>query len=226
MQDDESGSILPIFAVVITVFFIVGAVAVDYARYVAASEKLLTATESASVSAAATAKKYVTLEIDPGSRRECCPTDDGCRPCCKKCKNKKIVTGREEDLLIKKGYLSYCCSCGCPSPKILNRWVEYENGGAEAKSVAKRFFNLNKPSEMPDAQITSIDVITNKADARYPSVVVNSKGSVKTMMMNALDSFFPNTNLDTIGADRCSQGDTFYLDKKGNWNRTPKEGCD
>lgn len=224
---EEKGSILPIFAVVITVFFIVGAVAIDYARYVAASEKLLTATESAAVSASLTAKRYVTLEIDPGSQRSCCPNaNGGCTPCCKRCKNKKIVTGREDELLDKKGYKRYCCSCGCSGYKILNRWVEYEENGSEAAAIAKKFFNLNKPSEMSDAQITSIEAINNKSDPRYPSVIVESKGSVKTLLINALDSFFPVTNLDTIEAKRCAQGDTFYLDLKGRWTRAPWEGCE
>lgn len=229
---EEKGSILPIFAVVITMLFLVGAFAIDYARYVVASEKLLTATESAATSASLTAKRYVRLEIDPGSRRDCCPDGEGgCNPCCKRCRDKIIVTGREDQLLDRNGYKSYCCSCGCPSPKILDRWVEYERGGSDAVAVAKMFFDINKPSEMTSeqggsSQVTSVEAINNKSDPRYPSVEVESKGSVKTLLMRLLDGFYPDTNFDSLEAERCAQSGTFYYNTRGEWIRAPREGCD
>ncbi|MCL6478851.1 MAG: hypothetical protein K6T65_10585, partial [Peptococcaceae bacterium] len=72
VHSDERGGILVMFAFVLVLVFFVAAVAVDYARYVAATEKLQTAVDSASLAAAKTAYRYVKLEIDRGQRYVSC----------------------------------------------------------------------------------------------------------------------------------------------------------
>lgn len=229
---DQQGSILPMFAVVVTVFFMVAAVAVDFARYVLVSEKLQTATDSAATAAAATAKRYVRLEIDPGRYRDCCPDGKGgCRSCCRDCGDSFEVEGREEDLIDKRGYRRYCCSCGCGSVKILDRWVKYERSGADAVAAAELFFNLNRPGEMDNSSggesyIGSVSVRGNQNDPLYPSVIVRTQGKIKTLMVNFWDKLYPSTDLSSLGAAKCSQGGTFYYDLDGKWHRAAKEGCD
>lgn len=229
---DEKGSVLPMFAVVLTVFFMVAAVAVDFARYVAAGEKLQTATDSAAIAAALTAKRYVRLEIDRGSYRDCCPTEDGkCRQCCRPCDETITVEGPEADLIDRRGYKRYCCSCRCGHIEILDRWVEYERNGADARLAAEMFFNLNKPKEMDESadgasDIRSVSVRGDRRDPLYPSVIVRSQGRVKTLIMNIMDKLYPGTDLSSLGASRCSQGGTFYYDIDGNWHRASMEGCD
>jgi len=227
----EKGSILPMFAVVVTVLIIIMAVAIDFSRYVLVSEKLKTASDSAAVAAAMSAKRYVLLEIDPGSKEVSCPEGvDG--PCCRRCGEKKIVSGREDDLIDRDGYKKYCCDCGCPKPKILERWVEYENNGSEARLMAETYFDLNRPKEMTGAEgeseISSIAVYNNPSSSLYPSVVVRTEGKFKTLMLNFLDKMYPGTNLSELNVSKCSQGGTYYYDVDGNWHRSARsaEGCE
>lgn len=64
----EQGSIMIMFAIVLTVVFMVAAVAVDYARYVLSAEKLQTAVDSAAVAAAKTAYRYVDVLVYYGDK--------------------------------------------------------------------------------------------------------------------------------------------------------------
>jgi len=232
IQSDQRGSILPMFAVVVAVIFMVAAVAVDFGRYVLATEKLQTAADSASTAAALTAKRYVLLEIDPGQSRGCC--DDGkggCRPCCKyDCGDPFTIEGPEEDLVGKRGYRRYCCSCHCRAT-ILDRWVEYEDHGAAAGAAAEAFFNLNKPREMDvaaggEAEIRSLNIRGKRGDPLYPSVIVTVQGRLKTRMMNFIDRLNPAANLSDLEATRCSQGGSFYYGLEGNLTRAAQEGCE
>ncbi len=229
---DRRGSILPMFAVTLTVFFMVAAVAVDFARYVAASEKLQIATDiSGTAASVGGAKRYVMLEIDPGSYSDICCGPDSCWVCCFDCGDPFIVVGREDDLLDRGGYRRYCCDCTCPNPRLLDRWVEYENGGAEAVAAAGTFFEINKPKEMTaaaggDSRIKSIDVRLDRGDPLYPSVIVRTEGRMKTLMMNFISKLYPGTDLSDLGASRCSQGGAFYYDLNGKWHRAAKEGCE
>ncbi|MFZ5632134.1 MAG: TadE/TadG family type IV pilus assembly protein [Bacillota bacterium] len=228
---DERGSILPLFAVVVTILVMVAAVAVDFARYAAASEKLQTAGDAAATAAAMSAKRYVRLEIDPGRYRDCCPKKDGgCRPCCRDCGDSFEVEGREDQLLEGKGYKKYCCSCGCGRVKILARWVKYEKNGSDAAAAAEMFFNLNKPGEMDesaggDSYISLVSIRGNPGDPLYPSVIVRTRGKVKTIMMDFMEKLYPGTDMSTLDASRCSQGGSFYYDLNGKWHRAAREGC-
>lgn len=230
---DQRGSILPMFAVAVTLMIVVAAIAVDFSRYVLASEKLQTAGDSAATAAAMTAKRYVTLEIDRGRRWSLCCSPLGCSPCCVGCDlepNPVIISGREDKLYEQGGYKAYCCDCGCPTPKILDRWVVYENNGAEALAAAKLFFDINKPKEMDtpaggDSYISSVRVTGERSDPLYPSVVVRTQGKLKTVMMNFLDKMYPGTDVSELGASRCSQGGSFYYDLNGKWHRASAEGC-
>lgn len=235
LLNDQRGSILPMFAVVLTVVFMVAAVAIDFGRYVVTSEKLKTAGEAAATASTYSAKRYVRIEIDPGQYRDCC--DDGkggCRPCCQDCGDPFEVVGREDDLIDKRGYRRYCCSCGCRGkPKILDRWVKYEDNGSDAAAAAEMFFNLNKPREMDpstggESHISSISVRGNRSDPLYPSVIVRTEGRIKTLMMDFMDKLYPGTDLSSLEATRCSQGGVFYYDLNGRWHRAAKslEGCD
>ncbi|MFZ5643878.1 MAG: TadE/TadG family type IV pilus assembly protein [Bacillota bacterium] len=225
----ERGSILPLVAVVITIFIMIMAIAVDFARYIMVSEKLQTATDSAAIAAAMSGKRYVMLEIDRGSEEVSCPPGvEG--PCCSSCPDEIIVSGREDDLIDNGGYRRYCCDCGCPNPQILQRWVEYENNGAEARSAAQVYFDLNKPKEMDssaggESYITSVNVYNNRSSRLYPSVVVQSHGKVKTLLMNFIDRMYPGTNASELESSRCAQGGTFYYDLDGKLHRAALEGC-
>ncbi|MCL6612762.1 MAG: hypothetical protein K6T66_14595 [Peptococcaceae bacterium] len=232
LHRDRRGSILPMFAVTLTVFFMAASVAVDYARYVVTAEKLQTATDMAATAAAsAGAKRYVRLLIDPGDYKDICCGPDDCHPCCKDCGDAFEVVGREDDLLDRNGYRRYCCSCGCGGMELLDRWVEYEHNGAEAITAAETFFDLNKPKEMDEgaggeSRIASISVRGNRGDPLYPSVIVRAEGRIKTLMMNFMDKLYPGTDLSSLGASRCSQGGSFYYDLNGKWHRAAREGCD
>ena len=232
LSNDQQGSILPLFGVVIVLVFMVAAVAVDFGRYVLASEKLQTATDSASSAAASTAKRYVKLEINRGKYRTTCPKPGGgSRPCCKSCNETITVEGREDKLLDRKGYKKYFCSCGGGKVKLLDRWVKYEGNGSDAIAAAKMFFNLNKPKEMTNGEggesaITSVKAINNKSDPRYPSVIVKTEASIKTIMMNFIDKMYPDTDLSNLGTTKCSQGGSYYYDLDGKWHRAAKDGCD
>lgn len=231
---DQRGSILPMFAVALTVFFMAAAVAVDYARYIVVAEKLQTAADMAATAAAsAGAKRYVKLLIDPGEYTDICCGDDGCWVCCRDCGESFEVVGREDDLLDRGGYRRYCCSCGCGGMELLDRWVEYENNGADAAAAAEVFFDLNKPKEMDggaggESRITSISVRGNQGDPLYPSVIVRTEGRIKTLMMDFMDKLYPGTDLSSLEATRCSQGGVFYYDLDGKWHRAAKslEGCE
>jgi len=216
-------------AAVIIVVVIVTAMAVDFARRGIAAEKLQTAGDAAALAGAISSTRYVELEIDPGRYRTTCRDEDGSYPCCKDCGDKFTVTGRESELIDEGGYRDYCCSCGCGSVKILDRWVEYE--GHNAQNAAIMFFNLNKPKEMSAAQggesaITEIRVFGSRSDPRYPSVMVETTGKIKTVMLNSLNKLFPGVDFTFLNASRCSQGGTFYYDLEGGWHRAADEACD
>ena len=228
---DQKGSILPLFGVVVVLVFMVAAVAVDFGRYVLAAEKLQTATDAASSAAASTAKRYVKLEINRGKYRTTCPKPGGgSRPCCKSCNETITVTGREDQLIDRKGYKKYFCSCGKGKVKILDRWVKYEGNGTDAIAAAKMFFNINKPKEMSNSQggessITSIKAFNSRSDPRYPSVIVNSEGSIKTLMMDFIEKLYPENDASSLKSSKCSQGGTFYYDTDGHQHRAAEEGC-
>lgn len=211
---------------------LIAGVAIDYSRYVAASEKLLTATESAAMAGALTAKRYVKLEVDKGKYRACCPSEDGgCSPCCKSCQKKIIISGAERELLENKGYKKYCCSCGCGRVKILDQWVEYSNDGFDAQIEAERFFKLNTPKEMTcfqggSAEISNIEIVNKRSDPRYPSVIVEAKGKIKTLIMEAMNGILFNRLSNYLTTERCVQGGSFYYDIHGRWQRPPEEGCE
>ncbi|MDF9409492.1 MAG: hypothetical protein A4E52_00076 [Pelotomaculum sp. PtaB.Bin013] len=224
---DERGSILPIMAVVIVILIGVSAVAVDYTRRAAASEKLKTAGESAAVAGALSATRYVRLSIDPGSYRTCCGVET-CSPCCVDCGDVIIREGTEKELIENNGYKKYCCSCGCGPVKIINRWVEYEGNNAEL--AAEMFFNANKPKEMSADQggassITKITTYQDRKSPYYPSVVVETTGKVKTLFMSFLNTMAPGVDFSYLNSKKCSQGLTYYYDLNGKWHRTAEDPC-
>jgi hypothetical protein len=226
---DERGSILPIMAAVLAIVLAISAVAIDFARRGIAAEKLQTAGDAASVAAAMSATRYVRLEIDPGSYETVCCGEDDCWVCCIDCGDPFEIVGTEKELIDEDGYQDYCCSCGCGTVKLLDRWVEYE--GNNAQYAALMFFNLNKPREMSaaeggDSAITDITVYGNRNNPKYPSVVVETTGRVKTILLNSLNKLFPGADFTFLGASRCSQGGSFYYDLDGRWHRAAAEGCD
>ncbi len=229
---EEKGSIIPMFASGIIVILLIAGVAIDYSRYVAASEKLLTATESASMAGALTAKRYVKLEVDKGRYRTCCPSEEGgCTPCCKSCQEKVIISGLERELLEDKGYKKHCCSCGCGKVKIIDRWVEYSNKGFDTQKEAEKFFNLNMPKEMTSmqggsAEISNIEIINKRSDPRYPSVIIEAKGKIKTLFWEAMDRPILKKLSGYLLIERCVQAGTFYYDINGKWQQPALEGCD
>lgn len=234
IQADQRGSILPVFAVTVVLIFMVASFAVDFARQTLASEKLKIATEAAATAAAMSAKRYVRLEIDPGDMTVVICDEESCYTVCESCGGPFVVEGREDDLLDRRGYTRYCCDCGCgKEPEILERWVEYENNGAEARAAAELFFNLNRPEEMSEgeggrSQLTSVQVFNNKTDPRYPSVIVRATGTIKTKMLDFMDRMYPGSSLSELSTNRCSQGGTFYYDLNGRWHRAAQsvEGCE
>jgi hypothetical protein len=221
------------FAVALTVLIMAMAVAIDFSRYVMVSEKLKTATDSAALAASLTATRYVRVEIDPGSQEDiCCDSEGKCRRCCKDCGESFQVEGSEDALIGSRGYKKYCCSCGCGSVQILERWVKYENNGAGARTAAQVYFDLNKPAEMDtagggEARVTSVDVYNNRSSPLYPSAVVRARGKIKTLMLNFMDKLYPDTNLSGLESSRCSQGGTYYYDVGGQRHRAAAsiEGC-
>ncbi|SHF17083.1 Putative Flp pilus-assembly TadE/G-like [Desulforamulus putei DSM 12395] len=233
---DQKGGILPITAGVIFIFLALVAIVVDFGRYTAAKEKLQTAGDAAALAAAKSVDRYVKLEIDPGSSRECCDCKKGCCPCCVDCGDPIIVVGKEADLIDNEGWRRYCCSCGCNGdPEILDRWVDYKNGGDDAVIAANTVFEINKPAEM-DAQTggsSNISVDTsylsqNRRNSRfYPSVFVQAHGKVRTLLMDFLKLINPNANFEYLNASTCSQGRTYYHDvNNGKWQRPPDNYCE
>lgn len=218
------------FAVAVTLFIVAAAVAVDFSRYVLAGEKLQTATDAAATAAAMSSKRYVRIEIDPGSSQMVCCSEDSCWTCCIDCGDTFVIEGREDELIDRGGYRKYFCSCNDGSVQIIDRWVVYENNGAEALAAAKLFFDINRPKEMDtpsggDSYISSVRVAGERGDPLYPSVVVRTQGKLKTVMMNFLDKMYPGADVSELGASRCSQGGSFYYDLNGKWHRASAEGC-
>jgi len=225
--NDENGSVLPITAGVIVILIAVAAVALDYARFTAASEKLKTAGDAAAVAGAVSATRYVTLLIDPGSSRDCCG-DETCNPCCVDCGDEFTVTGKERDLIEKGGWERYCCSCGCDKVEIIDRWVQYDDGNAEA--AAQVFFDVNIPKEMSydqggDSSLDSVTKYQKRGDSRYPSVVVRTAGRVKTLFLDFLNRIVPGVDFSYIKTNQCSQGGTYYYDLNGKYHRIAGNGC-
>ena len=221
------------FAGVLVLSMMVAAVAVDFARYVLAGEKLQTATDAAATAAAMSAKRYVLLEIYRGNQESICCSPTGCSPCCVSCggDDPVYISGREDTLYEKGGYKRYCCSCGCAGVNIVRRWVEYENNGAEARMAADMFFDINRPGEMDagaggDSYISSINVRGEEGDPLYPSVIVKTHGRLKTLMLGFMDRLYPSGGLSALDASRCAQGGSFYYDLDGKWHRAAMEGCD
>jgi hypothetical protein len=234
LLNDERGSILPLFAAVVVIFTMLASVVVDYARYAVVSEKLKTAAESASTAAAMSAKRYVKLKIDPGSELSVCCDQYSCWSCCVDCGASFTVQGREDELVDSGGYRSYCCSCGCGSVEIKDRWVEYEDNGSDSAAAAAMFFALNKPREMSEAEggesyISSLDVRGSRsADPLYPSVIVRTGGKIKTLMMDFFDEVNPGGDFSEMNLSRCSQGGSYYYDLNGKWHRSARsaDGCE
>lgn len=233
---DQRGGILPITAGVIFIFLALVAIVVDFGRYTAAKEKLQTAGDTAALAAAKSVDRYVKLEIDPGSSKECCDDGDGgCSPCCVDCGDPFTVVGKEADLIDNNGWRSYCCSCGCNGgPEILDRWVNYKNSGQDAVDAAEAVFEVNKPSEMEEETggYSSISVDTSylsqsrRNSSLYPSVIVQAQGKVRTVMMDILKLINPNANFEYLNASTCSQGRTYYRDvDNGKWERPPDNYC-
>ncbi|WP_031516965.1 pilus assembly protein TadG-related protein [Desulfofalx alkaliphila] len=228
---DEDGSILLLTLGVMFILLAIIATVFDFGRYNAAMEKLQNATDAASLAAAKSAERWVKLEIDPGEKRDVCCGPFGCSECCKYCGGTIIVTGTEAELLDNNGWKDYCCTCGCGSVEILDRWVEYKNGGSDAVKAANTLFEMNKPKEMEDvtggdSYITSIDIRDNRRDPYYPSVIVKTHGRVKTIMMDFLNIIAPDSDFSHIKGSTCSQGETYYVDlKTGKWQRPPEAYC-
>lgn len=227
----EEGSILPIFAVVITILFIIMAMAVDFGRQVLVSEKLKMATDSAANAAALSAKRYVRVKIDPGDYKDCCGYD--CTPCCKDCGDPFEVVGREDELIEQEGYRKYWCSCKNGSVDIIERWVEYEDNGAEARTAAQAYFDINRPKEMTssaggDSYISSVEVYDNRNSDLYPSVVVRARGEIKTLLLTFMDKMHPGSDMSHLDSSKCSQGGAFYYDANRELHRaaTSIEGCE
>ena len=234
----EEGSILPIFAVVVVVLIIIMAVAIDFSRYVLASEKLKTAVDSAAISGAMTGKRYVRIEVYNRKYRDpCCsvnPLTGECRSCCQPCGPPITREGSEDDLIANEGFKKFCCS-GCEEEcrvNVLSRWVEYEDNGAAARSAAQMFFDLNKPKEMAsesggESHISSVEVY-NRGTSLYPSVVVRAEGRLKALMLSFMDKMHPGSDVSELEASRCSQGGTFYYDANRKMHRAASSvaGCE
>jgi hypothetical protein len=228
---DQRGSILPIMAAVVAILIAVAAVALDLTRYTAAREKLQTAGDAAAVAASMSVTRYVELYIDRGRDYDCCGMGDECDPCCRTDCGEITVTGREKDLLDNKGWKQYCCGCGCEDVKVVDRWVENENYNVE--TVAEMFFGLNKPKEMSpekggESYISSIVPYLGelqREDPRYPSVVVKTRGKVKTLFLDFINRLYPGADMSYINASECSQGIIFYYDQNGKWHRAAADAC-
>ena len=231
---DQRGGILPITAGVIFIFLALVAIVVDFGRYTAAKEKLQTAGDTAALAAAKSVDRYVKLEIDPGSSKECCGEDE-CVPCCVDCGDPITVKDKESILLDNDGWKRYCCNCGCGGMKILDRWVDYKNSGRDAVDAADAVFEINKPSEMEAGAggYSDITVDTSylsenrKGNSLYPSVIVQAHGTVRTVMMDIFKLINPNADFEYLNASTCSQGRTYYRDvDNGKWQRPPNSQCD
>lgn len=234
--EDQKGGILPITAGIIFIFLALVAVVVDFGRYTAAKEKLQTAGDTAALAAAKSVDRYVKLEIDPGSSRECCDCEEGCCTCCIDCGDPIIVVGKEADLIDNGGWQRYCCTCGCRGgPKILDRWVNYKNNSSDAVDAAEAVFEINKPSEMEEHSGGSSDIGVDTSylsqnrrnSPMYPSVIVRANGKVRTVLMDILKLINPNANFEYLNASTCSQGRTYYHDvNNGKWQRPPDNYCE
>lgn len=233
LLNDERGSILPITAAVIFIFLALIAVVTDFGRANVAKEKLQVASDAASLAGAKSVDRYVRLEIDPGSSLECCGSNP-CSPCCVDCGDPFVVVGKEADLLDNNGWQRYCCSCGCDSMEILDRWVNYKNNGADVFMAANTLFEMNRPKEMDistgGSAFITVDARylrdTNRSSPYYPSVIVRAQGKVKTVMMDVFKTISPNTDFTYIEASTCSQGRTYYRDlSTGLWSRPPSNIC-
>ena len=225
---DERGSILPITVGIIFIALALLAVVVDFGRYSMTKEKLQTAGDAAALAGAKTGYRYVKLEIDPGSQRECCGEEE-CSPCCVDCGDPFTVSGREAYLLDNDGWEKYCCNCGCRYMKILDRWVEYDNH-SDVVAATNTLFQINQPEEMDaleggNADI-AIDIRGDRKDPLYPSVIVKAQGTMKTVMMDIFKIFDPSADFSTMDASTCSQGATYVKDvKNGRWSRPPSSSC-
>ncbi|WP_031516872.1 Tad domain-containing protein [Desulfofalx alkaliphila] len=234
LLNDERGSILPITAAVIFIFLALIAVVTDFGRANIAKEKLQVASDAASLAGAKSVDRYVRLEIDPGSRKSSCCDESGCSPCCVDCGDPFTVVGKEADLLDNNGWQNYCCSCGCNGMKILDRWVNYKNNGADVYMAANTLFEINRPKEMDISTGGSAFITvnasylrdTNRGNPYYPSVIVRAQGKVKTVMMDVFKTIAPDTDFSYIETSTCSQGRTYYRDlSTGKWSRPPSSYC-
>lgn len=229
---DERGSILPITVGIMFIAIALLAVIVDFGRYSIAKEKLQTAGDAAALAGAKTGYRYVKLEIDPGNYLDPCYTTDedgNCQPACVYCGSKFVVDGREADLLDNQGWETYCCSCGCSSMKVLDRWVVYDNS-TDVNTATNTLFDLNKPEEMDAVEGGnsgfSIDIRGNRSDPLYPSVIVRAQGTVITLMMDFFKMFNQNADFSYMDASTCSQGATYIRDlQNGRWSRPPFSSC-
>jgi len=233
---DENGGILPLTAGFILVAVLILIAVVDFGRYTVTKEKLQTAGDSASLAGAKSVERMVQLEIKRGDKLdECCGLFD-CWPCCLTCPggDTVIVTGRESYLLESEGWKSYCCSCGCDGMKILDRWVNYTNGGNDAINAARSFFEINKPPEMEPTKggnvTISIDTTylseTRKGSPLYPSIIIKTEGKIKTLMMGIFSTITPTADTKEMKIKTCSQGRSYYRDTiTGKWRHPPNNNC-
>ncbi len=228
---DDRGNILLLTIGVIFIFLAFLAVVVDFGRYVVVKEKLQIASDAASLAGAKSADRWVRLKIDPGASWE---VDDNGDPYCESCGKPFEVVGTEAELLDNEGWMNYCCSCGCGGMKILDRWVDYKNGGTDAIQAANTVFELNRPYEMDTGQGGSASVTvnpsylsqTNRSSPLYPSVIVQVQGRIKTVLLNILKIVSPSAKVDYMDISTCSQGRTYYKDvSNGKWQRPPDNYC-
>ena len=232
---NEDGGILPLTAGFIFVAILLLVAVVDFGRYSVSKEKLQTAGDAASLAGAKSVDRMVLLAIEVGDRRDCCPTKDGCTPCCKRCSPDIVtVTGKESDLLDNEGWKNYCCSCGCAGMQILDRWVNYTNSGVDAANAARSFFDLNRPPEMEIANggeaSASIDASylseTRRSSPLYPSVFVRAEAKISTLMLGLFNTVAPDLDASEMNMSTCSQGRTYYRDvSNGRWRRPPNNDC-
>ena len=232
---NEDGGILPLTAGFIFVAILLLVATVDFGRYSVSREKLQTASDAASLAGAKSVDRMVTLEINVGDFVDCCPTKDGCSPCCRRCSpNVVTVTGKESDLLDNNGWKSYCCSCGCEGMRIVDRWVNYTNRGSDAVSAARSFFELNRPPEMEIANggsaSASIETTylseTRRNSPLYPSVFVRTEAKISTLMMGIFNAIAPEMDASEMNMSTCSQGRTYYRDvNNGRWRHPPNSNC-
>lgn len=237
--NDDRGSILPITVGVIFIFLAFIAIVVDFGRYTVAKEKLQIASDAASLAGAKSSERIVRLKIDQGERRDpCCYVDEdgNCQACCvDECNHELIVEDTEVYLLENEGWRDYCCSCGCAGMEIIDRWVNYKNGGSDSVKAANAVFEMNKPEEMDESTGGSSYITIDpsylsenkKFSPLYPSVIVQAHGRVRTLLLDFLKVVNPHGNYEYINASTCSQGRTYYKEVyNGKWNSPPDSYCD